>query len=130
MSVSSEIRHKGKTYSVHRLDRDRKNAFSTLAKASALAAVVALRSLVPEDEYKIAYKAAVEHIGSGAFAFHSDFTQKALQEHGGVLMLTQVLLDCSEDEVVELFRERRDEVRAALDLALKESDKTDPPKAE
>ncbi len=130
MSVSSEIRHKGKTYTVHRLDRDRKDAFATLAKASALAAVVALRNLVPADEYDVAYRAAIEHIGSGAFAFHSEFTQKTLQSHGGVLMISRVLLDCSEDEVVELYRERPDDVRAAINQALKESNPPDPPKAE
>lgn len=117
--------HAGKTYHVSRLTQDKKNAFADISKAKTMAAVTRMRGLLDAEEYETAYNEAMDRINGGAFAFHSPFTQKALKTHGGVLQLACVLFGCGEEEMIKLFRERGKDVRALIDLVVRESNPAD-----
>ncbi len=121
MSEPYVFEHGGKRYVVSRLTREKKKAFAASMKTRALKAVLGLKDIVSDEEYAAAYNAALERVASGAFDFHSTFTQQALRTPGGVTALAAILFGCDEDEMTKLFVERRDDVKVMLDVALKES---------
>lgn len=120
--------HNGRTYKVSRLTQEKKDQFSDISKAKAIAAVVASKKYLPAEEYQETLNEVID-AAPHRFAFHSPFTEKALKTHGGVMQLACVLFGCDEAEMVTLFQERRDDVRAVLDLILKESVAQNPTKA-
>lgn len=113
--------HGSKVYKVSRLTQAKKKEFSRQMKQRALRVVLSLKDVVSDDEYTASYNAALERVASGAFDFHSPFTQAALKTPGGVMTLSAILFGCTEDEMEQLFRERQPDVKMTLDLALKDS---------
>jgi len=122
--------HAGKVYKVSRLTQAKKTQFEDISKAAAVAAVTRAKDVLTDDEYQEAYDRVMERVAGGTFAFHSPFTQKSLKTHGGVLLLSRVLFGVGEEEMLELFKARGPEVRAVIDLVVRESNAAaDPPGA-
>ena len=124
------IQHNGKTFEASLLTQKKKDVFAETMKARAVATAVSARKYLADDEYQKHYDAAMDRVNSGAYDFHSEFTEKALKTPGGILLLSCVLFGVGEADMVELFRHHRDEVRATLDAVLRESNaQADPPGA-
>lgn len=116
-----EFKQKDKTYHVSLITQKIKAAFEKAQFNRARDAALALKDLMTRDEYLDHLKALNDDFISGAYGLESERGMTFAQSSNGSIVLSSLLFNISEDEMVKLLLECRDEITQLLSLVIKES---------
>ena len=111
------IRHGGKTYEMSALTQEVKGRFESLLKQKA----VGVLELLPPARYEQALSRLQQDIASGLYSFHSELSLSAMQTPGGSILFLAALLNCGEDEAMEIFTRQGEQVMAMIKLRIEEA---------
>ena len=116
-----EFIHKGKVYRVSLITQAIKAAYEDRLFAKAKEAALAMRQLMPREDYQAHLRQLNDDYIKGEYAFESARGLEVMQKVPGTVMLCSLLFGIDEMEVLKLVQERQEEVTSLLQLIIKES---------
>lgn len=111
----------GKVYSIGHITQRAKGEFENWLKTRARAELVAMREVLPSDEWREEWRQYQDDVATGRYAFFSDLGQAAFRSPDGVLQLGSILFGCTPDEMQSLMLRHPDAVKGVLDEIAAES---------
>jgi hypothetical protein len=116
-----EIACNGKTYKVGLVTQAVKVGYEKKLYQHAKDAVTALRHDLDGDQYVGMLTRLTDAYEAGEFAMEGTRGLKALKSPKGAMVLLGLLIGCDEIETLNLASQKKEEVAAALNLAISES---------
>lgn len=113
--------HKGKTYTISHITGDVQAEFEKWVKQNAIKTLVLSKPYLPPDEYEADKKEFYSKLHTGGFDFVSDICVKALDTPAGGLKMMSLLFGCSKDEMMELVKDRGEEIKLLFETIKVES---------
>ena len=112
----------GRTYECRHLDQERKGRFSAWLKRQAAQTIADYRRDTGDtDGWREMYREYQRACEAGGYCFYSERAVTALKTPAGVLALTAILFDLTEQETAVLVRKAPDETSRVVEAILAES---------
>lgn len=111
----------GRTYTVQLIRQKTKAALEQACKAQVRATIMEDKAHLTDEEFKLAYGAFLDRVGSGEFAFGGPIHRKWMESPAGLFALVGLLFGVNQDDAAALLQEHGEEVGTVIQQVFAES---------
>lgn len=111
----------GRSYTVQLIRQKTKAALEQACKAQVRAEIMADKANLTDDEFKLAYGAFLDRVGSGDYAFGGPIHRKWMESPAGLHALVCVLFGVNQEDAAGLIQQHGEEIGAVIQQVFAES---------
>ncbi len=121
MGTPIEVEIGGKAYKVSLITQKVKGGLEAACKAEVRNQIMADKDLLSGDEFRLAYGAFLDRIGSGEFGFGGELHRKWMASPSGLGAVVRLCFGLKEAEADALIQEHPEEVGKVIEQVFAES---------